>query len=168
MGQKKTGQTLTRVRVPGVAWNLSASVSFQCRLSLTVSVQPLCAIACISICAHAKKKKKKKKMAFVSTCTRSMTKKRYGKTITLQSLRHFRAVTSYLLCHTVRCHTARACGVWGWGVGGGGGAGSGREHLIDYSDVHNHLIDCNDGHNYCISLANVTCNHLTVVTVVMN
>ena len=50
----------------------------------------------------------------------------------------------------------------------GGGVGGQEGNTYYYSDVHNHLIDCNGGHNYCINLANATCNHLTVATVVMN
>ena len=49
---EKPGAILTRVRVPGVARDLSPS-QFSVR-TLTVSVQPLRAITCISICTNVK------------------------------------------------------------------------------------------------------------------
>ena len=52
---EKPGALLMQVQVHGVARDFCPRVNFQCRLSsLTVSVQPLRAIAYINICVHIK------------------------------------------------------------------------------------------------------------------
>ena len=58
------GAILTRVRVPGATRDCLPESAFSAD-SLTVSVQPPCAIACINICAHVKKKEKKKALAAI-------------------------------------------------------------------------------------------------------
>ena len=51
--EHRTGTPLRLVRFPGAARDFSPRVDFQYRLSYSVRT-PLCAIACINICAHAK------------------------------------------------------------------------------------------------------------------
>ena len=52
--EHRTGTLPTQVRFLGTARDFPPSVNFQCRLSLSVSVQPPCAIACINVCALVK------------------------------------------------------------------------------------------------------------------
>ena len=51
--ERWTGTLLMQVWFPSAAWDFSLRVNFQCRLSYSVRTS-LCAIACISICAHVK------------------------------------------------------------------------------------------------------------------
>ena len=48
---EKPGAILTRVRVPGAAWDFCSLSAFSVDF-LTVSVQPKCAATCINICTH--------------------------------------------------------------------------------------------------------------------
>ena len=49
--ERRTDTPLRQIRFPGAARDFSPGVRFSAD-SLTVSVQPSCAIACINICAH--------------------------------------------------------------------------------------------------------------------
>ena len=51
--ERRTGTLPTQVRLSGAARDFSPRVNFQCRLSYDVRT-PLCAVACIYICAHVK------------------------------------------------------------------------------------------------------------------
>ena len=51
---RRTGTSLRQVRFPGAAKDFSLPESTFRADSVTVPVQPLCAIACINICAHIK------------------------------------------------------------------------------------------------------------------
>ena len=53
LGEHQTSTPLTHVQFPGAAREFAPRVNFQCRLPYSVCI-PLCAIACINICAHIK------------------------------------------------------------------------------------------------------------------
>ena len=53
MVEQRTCISPTQVRFPGAAKDFSRRINFHCRLSYGIRT-PLCAIACICICAHVK------------------------------------------------------------------------------------------------------------------